>query len=159
MNFILLLNCFAFETTSMWNLSFFKISIRIQSKVIFLPRFFPLLSCLSIRGSIQSVVELGQRLLGCPLAGSIKSLALLANVFAHKGLVWRLKTHLDIITWAIKEVITKMLLEERQHGSSSESNLFTFFLKKHSWHVSMINLTFTQHSNEGEPLFIIDKLL
>ena len=36
------------------------LAIWIQSKVIFLPRILPLLSHLFIRGSIQSVIELGQ---------------------------------------------------------------------------------------------------
>lgn len=139
-------------------LAFSKISIRIQSKVIFLPRLLPLLSCLSIRGSIQSVTELGPCSPGCSFAWSIKPLVVFPNVFTHKGLVWRLKIHLDIIARVIKEVITKMLLEERQHDSALKKQ-FIYFFSKQIWHVSMINLTFTQHSNEGGPLFIIDKLL
>lgn len=41
------------------------LAMMIQSKVIFLPRFLSLLSHLFIRGSIQSVIELGQ-CLGLP---------------------------------------------------------------------------------------------
>lgn len=52
-----------------------------------------------------------------------------------------------------------MLLEKRQHDSALEKQFTSSFFQRHIWHVSMINLTFTQHSNEEGPLFIIDKLL
>lgn len=43
---------------------------------------------------------------------------------------------------------------------SWKSNLFAvLFLKKQIWQGSMINLTFSQHSNEGKSLFLIDRLL
>lgn len=39
----------------------------------------------------------------------------------------KVKIHFDIITWVIKEVITKLLLEERQCESLLESLLFISF--------------------------------
>ena len=129
-------------------------AIRIQSKVIFLPRFLPLLSHLFIRGSIQSITEIGQ-CLGLPPCMEYEITGHLFQCICTQRLGIKVKNPYWYYHLGNQRSNYKMLLEDRQHDSVLEKQFICLFIKKkkHIWHGSMINLTFTQHSNEGGPLY------
>lgn len=101
-----------------------------------------------------SVKELGAVFRVAPLHGLLHHWPFSLSTVAHKGLMERLRS--IFITWVIKEVIKKTTAGRETVWITLRKDfyLFAFFLWKQIWQESMINLTFTQHCNEGRPLLI-----
>lgn len=76
--------------------------------------------------SHSSGTELGQ-CLGLPLCMEYSIMDHFSQYICTQKTNGKVKIHFDIITWVIKEVITKLLLEERQCESLLESLLFICF--------------------------------
>lgn len=108
-------------------------AIRIQSKVIFLPRFLPLLSHLFIRGSIQSVTETGQ-CLGFPPCMECEIIGHFFQCICTQRLGIKVKNPCWYYHSGSQRSNYKMLLEDRQHDSALEKQFICLFiLKNHTF--------------------------